>query len=205
MPRPKALPKAVRATGLGTSPVSGVGMPKNGVQSGASQKATASGAAIRAGVHGPIRAPVIRSTNRPQPPPRSSAANGARSTIMAAYRISSTHRNHRWVSGKLPTVIAGGGGPSVGITPPLRIAAIQISTATNDAKIGAHRTNSGPAMRLRRSLIKPGVPRRFSIICANRPAIRKKLVIRNRWMAKNRTLATGELSVSGTIQIVTGK
>ena len=29
--------------------------------------------------------------------------------------------------------------------------------------------------------------------------------MRKRWMAKKMTLATGELSVSGTIQMVTGK
>ena len=87
----------------------------------------------------------------------------------------------------------------------MRIAAIQISTATKAAKIGAHRANSGPAIRTSRSRMKPTGPRRCSIIWANRPAIRKKLVIRNRWMAKNSTPATGELSVSGTIQIVTGK
>ena len=85
------------------------------------------------------------------------------------------------------------------------MAAIQTSPAMMAARIGVQKAASGPAMRIRRSLMKPKVPRRPSIICANRPAIRKKLVMRNRWMAKKMALATGELSVSGTIQIVTGK
>jgi hypothetical protein len=66
------------------------------------------------------------------------------------------------------------------MVPPLRIAAIQISPAMRAARIGNQKAASGPAMRVARSRMKPPVPRRSSIIWANRPAIRKKLVIRKR-------------------------
>ena len=55
-----------------------------------------------------------------------------------------------------------------------------------------HRPNSGPAMRFSRSSAKPFQPRRCNSMCANRPAIRKKVVMRNRWMTKNAPEAKGE-------------
>src|SRR5262249_2593968 len=42
-------------------------------------------------------------------------------------------------------------------------------------------------IRCIRSFTKPQAPRRWRLICAKKPAIRKKVVIRNTWMAKNRS------------------
>ncbi|MNT04040.1 hypothetical protein D3C72_1386020 [compost metagenome] len=60
-------------------------------------------------------------------------------------------------------------------------------------------------MRISRFLMKPAIPRRFSIMWPNRPAIRKKLAMRNRWMTKKRPLAQTEVWSSPTIHIWLGK
>ncbi len=66
-------------------------------------------------------------------------------------------------------------------------------------------TSSGTRMRNSRFFTNPPRPFRCSIIRANSPAIRKKLVMRNTWMAKNSTAravlldgsAAGEITNAG--------
>ena len=42
-------------------------------------------------------------------------------------------------------------------------------------------------MRINLSLMKPALPRRWKLICAKKPAIRKKVVMRNTWIEKYST------------------
>jgi len=70
---------------------------------------------------------------------------------------------------------------------------------------GNQKAASGPAIRTTRSLAKATQPRRASILWANRPAMRKKAVMRDRWMAKNSQAAPIDRLSSATIQICCGK
>ena len=77
----------------------------------------------------------------------------------------------------------------------------QIPTTTMAANTSGQATTSGTAMRFIRSPMKLRSPRLWKLMCAKKPAIRKKVVIRKAWMANTITPSAtlGWLSLTGQI------